>query len=69
MLRVFVTGGGTSDMQYGFTFDEAVIEGVSGISNRSPLCTLHLLSNGYEERYTFSFLTANCLAIYPFVCK
>ena len=27
MLRVFVTGGGCSGLQYGFTFDEAINDG------------------------------------------
>lgn len=33
MLRVFVSGGGCSGFQYGFTFDESVEEGDSSIEN------------------------------------
>jgi len=32
-LRVFISGGGCSGFQYGFTFDEAVNEGDSVIEN------------------------------------
>jgi len=32
-LRVFVTGGGCSGFQYGFTFDEAVNEGDTEVEN------------------------------------
>ncbi len=33
MLRVFVSGGGCSGFQYGFTFDEAVNEGDTTVQN------------------------------------
>ncbi|MDQ2695438.1 MAG: iron-sulfur cluster insertion protein ErpA [Pseudomonadota bacterium] len=33
MLRVFVSGGGCSGFQYGFTFDESVQEGDSMVEN------------------------------------
>ncbi|MEQ1579825.1 MAG: iron-sulfur cluster insertion protein ErpA [Steroidobacteraceae bacterium] len=33
-LRVFVTGGGCSGFQYGFTFDENVEEGDTSIENQ-----------------------------------
>ena len=33
MLRVFVTGGGCSGFQYGFTFDEKVEEGDTQVMN------------------------------------
>lgn len=32
-LRVFISGGGCSGFQYGFTFDEAVNEGDTVVSN------------------------------------
>jgi iron-sulfur cluster insertion protein len=32
-LRVFISGGGCSGFQYGFTFDEAINEGDSVIEN------------------------------------
>ncbi|MDH5446158.1 MAG: iron-sulfur cluster insertion protein ErpA [Gammaproteobacteria bacterium] len=34
MLRVFVTGGGCSGFQYGFTFDEKVQEGDTEVENQ-----------------------------------
>ncbi|OOZ40256.1 iron-sulfur cluster insertion protein ErpA [Solemya pervernicosa gill symbiont] len=33
MLRVYVSGGGCSGFQYGFTFDEAVNEGDTEVEN------------------------------------
>ena len=33
-LRVFVSGGGCSGFQYGFTFDENAEDGDSSVSNR-----------------------------------
>ena len=33
MLRVFISGGGCSGFQYGFTFDENVVEGDTVIEN------------------------------------
>ena len=33
MLRVFVSGGGCSGFQYGFTFDESVNEGDTTVQN------------------------------------
>ncbi len=33
MLRVFVSGGGCSGFQYGFTFDESIIDGDTIIEN------------------------------------
>ncbi len=32
-LRVFVTGGGCSGFQYGFTFDESINEGDTAVEN------------------------------------
>ena len=34
MLRVFISGGGCSGFQYGFTFDEAIEEGDSQVENQ-----------------------------------
>ena len=34
MLRVFVSGGGCSGFQYGFTFDEKVEDGDSSVENQ-----------------------------------
>ncbi len=33
MLRVFITGGGCSGFQYGFTFDESINEGDTVVEN------------------------------------
>ncbi|NCF24176.1 MAG: iron-sulfur cluster insertion protein ErpA [Gammaproteobacteria bacterium] len=34
MLRVFISGGGCSGFQYGFTFDETIEEGDSQVENQ-----------------------------------
>jgi len=34
MLRVFVTGGGCSGFQYGFTFDEKIQDGDTAVENQ-----------------------------------
>jgi iron-sulfur cluster insertion protein len=34
MLRVFISGGGCSGFQYGFTFDESMEEGDSQVENQ-----------------------------------
>jgi iron-sulfur cluster insertion protein len=46
-LRVFVTGGGCSGFQYGFSFDEAVNEDDSVISNHGAELLVDPLSYQY----------------------
>ena len=46
-LRVFVTGGGCSGFQYGFSFDEAVNENDSVISNHGAQLLVDPLSYQY----------------------
>lgn len=56
MLRVFITGGGCSGFQYGFTFDENITEGDTVIENGGvkllidPMSYQYLL--GAEIDYT-----------------
>lgn len=56
MLRVFITGGGCSGFQYGFTFDENITEGDAVIENDGvkllidPMSYQYLL--GAEIDYT-----------------
>ena len=55
-LRVFISGGGCSGFQYGFTFDESVEEGDSQVENRGvtllidPMSVQYLM--GAEIDYT-----------------
>ena len=55
-LRVFISGGGCSGFQYGFTFDEKVEEGDSQVENRGvtllvdPMSVQYLM--GAEIDYT-----------------
>ncbi|GAB4358239.1 MAG: iron-sulfur cluster insertion protein ErpA [Gammaproteobacteria bacterium] len=47
MLRVFVTGGGCSGFQYGFTFDETVNEGDTEIRNQGVTLLIDPMSYQY----------------------
>ncbi len=47
MLRVFVSGGGCSGFQYGFTFDESIEEGDSRFSNQGVTLLVDPLSFQY----------------------
>jgi iron-sulfur cluster insertion protein len=46
-LRVFVSGGGCSGFQYGFTFDENVEEGDTRIENEGVLLLVDPMSYQY----------------------
>ena len=46
-LRVFVQGGGCSGFQYGFTFDEAVEEGDTQVSNQGVTLLVDPMSVQY----------------------
>jgi iron-sulfur cluster insertion protein len=46
-LRVFVSGGGCSGFQYGFTFDEATEEGDTEIANQGVTLLVDPLSFQY----------------------
>jgi iron-sulfur cluster insertion protein len=47
MLRVFVSGGGCSGFQYGFTFDENVEEGDSSVENQGVTLLVDPMSVQY----------------------
>ena len=55
-LRVFISGGGCSGFQYGFTFDEKVEEGDSQVENRGVTLLIDPMSvqnlAGAEIDYT-----------------
>lgn len=46
-LRVFVTGGGCSGFQYGFSFDEAVEEGDMQVTNQGVTLVVDPMSFPY----------------------
>ncbi|NLS12741.1 iron-sulfur cluster insertion protein ErpA [Vibrio sp. SM6] len=46
-LRVYITGGGCSGFQYGFTFDEAVNEGDTTIENSGVTLVVDPMSLQY----------------------
>ena len=46
-LRVFVQGGGCSGFQYGFTFDEAVEEGDTQVTNQGVTLLIDPMSVQY----------------------
>lgn len=47
MLRVFITGGGCSGFQYGFTFDENVTEGDAVVENEGVKLLIDPMSVQY----------------------
>ena len=47
MLRVFVTGGGCSGFQYGFTFDESVNDGDTTVENSGVTLLVDPMSYQY----------------------
>ena len=47
MLRVFVSGGGCSGFQYGFTFDEAVGDGDTVVENQNVKLLIDPMSFQY----------------------
>jgi iron-sulfur cluster insertion protein len=47
MLRVFVSGGGCSGFQYGFTFDESIEDGDAQIANQGVTLLIDPLSIQY----------------------
>ncbi|MBD3670789.1 MAG: iron-sulfur cluster insertion protein ErpA [Gammaproteobacteria bacterium] len=47
MLRVFVTGGGCSGFQYGFTFDESVNDGDTSVENAGVTLLVDPMSYQY----------------------
>ena len=47
MLRVFVSGGGCSGFQYGFTFDERTEEGDSSVENQGVTLVVDPMSVHY----------------------
>jgi iron-sulfur cluster insertion protein len=57
MLRVFISGGGCSGFQYGFTFDEKIEEGDLSVENQGvtllvdPMSVQYLMGSkvDYEE--------------------
>ena len=47
MLRVFISGGGCSGFQYGFTFDETIEEGDSEVENQGVKLLIDPMSVQY----------------------
>ncbi len=47
MLRVFISGGGCSGFQYGFTFDETVEDGDSQVENQGVTLLVDPMSVQY----------------------
>jgi iron-sulfur cluster insertion protein len=50
-LRVYVTGGGCSGMQYGFTFDEQIQEDDTIVTKTIPAASVKLLVDPVSLQY------------------
>ena len=55
-LRVFVTGGGCSGFSYGFTFDENLKEGDSGVNKQGVELVIDPMSYQYLMGSTVDYL-------------
>ena len=55
-LRVYITGGGCSGFSYGFTFDEAIKEGDSGVCNNGVQLVVDPMSYQYLAGSTVDYL-------------
>ena len=54
-LRLYVSGGGCSGFQYGFTFDEVVAEDDTVIENGGVTLLVDAMSVGYLEDATVDY--------------
>jgi len=55
-LRVYITGGGCSGVSYGFTFDENLKEGDSGVYNQGVQLVIDPMSYQYLMGSTVDYL-------------
>ncbi|MCS5592590.1 MAG: iron-sulfur cluster insertion protein ErpA [Gammaproteobacteria bacterium] len=55
-LRVYITGGGCSGFSYGFTFDENIKEGDSGVNNQGVQLVIDPMSYQYLIGSTVNYL-------------
>ena len=55
-LRVYITGGGCSGFSYGFTFDENLKEGDSGVYNQGEQLVIAPMSYQYLMGSTVDYL-------------
>lgn len=55
-LRVYITGGGCSGFSYGFTFDENIKEGDSGVINQGVQLVVDPMSYQYLMGSTVNYL-------------
>ena len=55
-LRVYIAGGGCSGFSYGFTFDENIKEGDSGVNNQGVQLVVDPMSYQYLMGSTVNYL-------------
>ena len=55
-LRVYITGGGCSGFQYGFTFDEQIKEGDGSVENQGITLLVDPMSYQYLAGATVDYL-------------
>ena len=56
-LRVYITGGGCSGFQYGFTFDEAVNEDDMSVQNQGVTLLIDAMSFQYLSGATIDYVS------------
>lgn len=55
-LRVYITGGGCSGFQYGFTFDEVVVEDDSQVESEGVVLLIDSMSIQYMTGATIDYV-------------